>query len=53
MYLLFQLYTSLSLTDVLVLNDEYEFAAIKAIHGQLDDNEDGSVDWSESSEVCI
>lgn len=34
------------------LNEELEFAAIQAIHGQLDDNADGSVDLSESSEVC-
>lgn len=30
-----------------------EYAAIKAIHKQLDDNADGSVDLSESAEVSI
>ena len=31
--------------------EDVEFAAIKTIHRQLDDNADGSVDLSESSEV--
>lgn len=38
--------------DVLALNDELDFAAIQSIHGQLDDNADGSVDLRESQEVC-
>ena len=42
--------TSFSLT-VLLLDEESEFAAIKGIHGQLDDNADGTVDFSESEEV--
>ena len=33
------------------LNDDVEFAAIKSIHNQLDDNADGSVDFQESEEV--
>ncbi len=37
----------------LILNHELELAAIQAIHEQLDDNEDGNVDLSESSEVCV
>ena len=37
--------------DVLALSDELEFAAIQAIHSQLDDNLDGKVDLSESEEV--
>ena len=32
--------------------DDVEFAAIKLIHNQLDDNSDGSVDFTESAEVC-
>ena len=36
---------------MLSLSDELEFAAIQAIHRQLDDNEDGKVDLSESEEV--
>ena len=31
--------------------DDVEYAAIKTIHKQLDDNADGSVDLSESAEV--
>lgn len=31
--------------------DDTEYAAIKTIHRQLDDNADGSVDLSESAEV--
>lgn len=31
--------------------DDGEYAAIKTIHRQLDDNADGSVDLSESAEV--
>ena len=46
----FSLLTPL-ITAVLILNEDQEFAAIQAIHGQLDDNADGSVDLSESSEV--
>ena len=38
-------------TEVLALSDELEFAAIQAIHSQLDDNRDGNVDLSESEEV--
>ena len=34
-------------------SDNSEFAAIKTIHKQLDDNADGSVDFSESEEVCL
>jgi len=30
-----------------------EYAAIKAIHKQLDDNADGNVDFSESAEVRV
>lgn len=37
--------------EVLALSDELEFAAIQAIHSQLDDNRDGNVDLSESEEV--
>ena len=37
--------------EVLSLGDELEFAAIQAIHSQLDDNHDGQVDLSESEEV--
>ena len=33
-------------------DDNIEFAAIQIIHKQLDDNADGSVDFSESAEVC-
>ena len=40
-----------SLAEVLSLGDELEFAAIQAIHSQLDDNDDGKVDLSESEEV--
>jgi len=36
--------------DALALNEELEFAAIKGIHGQLDDNADGTVDFQESEE---
>ena len=32
-------------------SDDNEYAAIKIIHKQLDDNADGSVDLSESEEV--
>jgi hypothetical protein len=32
-------------------SDDIEYAAIKTIHKQLDDNADGSVDFSESAEV--
>ena len=32
--------------------DDIEYAAIKTIHKQLDDNADGSLDFSESAEVC-
>ena len=39
------------LAEVLALSDELEFAAIQAIHSQLDDNSDGKVDLSESEEV--
>lgn len=31
--------------------DDVEYAAIKTIHKQLDDNADGTVDLSESAEV--
>lgn len=34
------------------LSDDSEFAAIKTIHKQLDNNADGSVDFRESEEVC-
>ena len=37
--------------DALALNEELEFAAIQWIHGQLDDNADGTVDFQESEEV--
>ncbi len=37
----------------LILNHELELKAIQAIHEQLDDNDDGNVDLSESSEVCV
>lgn len=40
-------------TEALALSDELEFAAIQAIHSQLDDNDDGKVDLSESEEVYI
>jgi len=33
------------------MSDDYEYAAIKTIHKQLDDNADGSVDFKESEEV--
>ena len=33
--------------------DDGEYAAIKIIHKQLDDNADGSVDFSESAEVSV
>ena len=40
-------------TGVLSPIDDEEYAAIKTIHKQLDDNADGSVDLSESAEVGI
>ena len=40
-------------TDALALNEELEFAAIQWIHGQLDDNADGTVDFQESEEVGV
>lgn len=36
---------------MLSLSDDVEYSAIKTIHKQLDDNADGSVDFSESAEV--
>ena len=33
------------------MSDDNEYAAIKTIHKQLDDNADGSVDFKESEEV--
>lgn len=38
--------------DVISPSDDIEYAAIKTIHKQLDDNADGSLDFSESAEVC-
>lgn len=34
-------------------SDDNEYVAIKTIHKQLDDNADGSVDFSESAEVSV
>ena len=48
------LFLSLSLSfspETIGTDEELEFAAILAIHGQLDDNADGSVDFKESEEV--
>lgn len=40
-----------SFSGAFSLSDDTEFAAIKSIHNQLDDNADGSVDFRESEEV--
>ncbi len=37
----------------ITLSDDNEFAAIKFIHRQLDDNADGSVDFKESEAVNV
>ena len=37
--------------EPLAVDEELELVAIQGIHGQLDDNRDGAVDFSESDEV--